>query len=71
MSTIIDTLVCDRSQNDVDRAFLLKHKILTQGLSTLSDDEKTEYMAGMKDIYNHTDPDCAPDDICFRIFSVP
>lgn len=56
MSTIIDTLVCDRSQSDVDHVFSLKHKILTQGLSTLSDDEKTEYMAGMKDIYNHTDP---------------
>lgn len=55
MSTVIDTLVFDRTQADVDRVFTLKNKILTGGLTALSDEEKTEYMAGMKGAYNYQD----------------
>lgn len=53
--SVIDTLVYDRTQSDVDRVFVLKNKILTEGLSSLSEDEKTEYLAGMKGAYNYTD----------------
>lgn len=55
MSTVIDTLVFDRTQADVDRVFTLKNKILTGGLTALSDEEKAEYMAGMKGAYNYQD----------------
>ena len=40
--SIIDNLVYDRTQADVDRVFTLKNKILTEGLSSLSAEEKTE-----------------------------
>lgn len=55
MSTVIDTLIYDRTQADVDRVFALKNKILTEGLNALSAEEKAEYMAGMKGAYNYTD----------------
>lgn len=55
MSTIIDTLIYDRTQADVDRVFTLKNKILTEGLNALSAEELAEYMAGMKGAYNYTD----------------
>lgn len=53
--SVIDNLVYDRTQADVDRVFILKNKILTGGLSALSNEEKAEYMAGMKGAYNYTD----------------
>lgn len=53
--SIIDNLVYDRTQADVDRVFTLKNKILTEGLSSLSAEEKNEYMAGMKGAYNYGD----------------
>lgn len=53
--SIIDNLVYDRTQADVDRVFTLKNKILTEGLSSLSAEEKTEYMAGTKGAYNYGD----------------
>ena len=53
--SIIDNLVYDRTQADVDRVFTLKNKILTEGLSSLSAEEKAEYMAGMKGAYNYGD----------------
>ncbi len=55
MSTVIDTLIYDRTQTDVDRVFTLKTKILTEGLSSLSAEELAEYLAGMKGAYNYTD----------------
>lgn len=55
MNTVIDTLIYDRTQEDVDKVFALKHKILTKGLTALSVEEKDEYMAGMKGAYNYTD----------------
>lgn len=53
--SIINELVFDRTQADVDRVFTLKNKILTKGLSSLSDEEKAEYMTGMKGAYNYED----------------
>lgn len=53
--SVIDTLIYDRTQNDVDRVFELKRKILSQGLSSLTAEEKAEYLAGMKGAYNATD----------------
>lgn len=53
--SIINELVYDRTQADVDRVFTLKNKILTEGLSSLSAEEKAEYLAGMKGAYNYTD----------------
>ena len=53
--SIINELVYDRTQADVDRVFTLKDKILTEGLSSLTDEEKAEYMAGMKGAYNYGD----------------
>lgn len=53
--SVIDTLVYDRTQADVDRVFTLKNKILTGGLTALTAEERTEYMAGMKGAYNYTD----------------
>lgn len=55
MSTVIDTLIYDRTQADIDRLYELKNKILTQGLSALTADEKTEYMNGMRGAYNYGD----------------
>lgn len=48
-------LIYDRTQGDVDRVFTLKRRILTEGLSSLTRDELTEYMSGLKGAYNHTD----------------
>lgn len=53
--SIIDTLIYDRTQEDVDRVFTLKHKILSEGLDSLTPEEKEEYMNGMKGAYNYTD----------------
>lgn len=53
--SVIDNLIYDRTQADVDRVYELKGKILAGGLSSLTDAEKTEYMAGMKGAYNYTD----------------
>lgn len=53
--SVIDELIYDRTQADVDRVFTLKNKILTEGLSALTNEELTEYMAGMKGAYNYTD----------------
>lgn len=53
--SVIDELIYDRTQADVDRVFTLKSKILTGGLSALTSEELSEYMAGMKGAYNYTD----------------
>lgn len=52
---IINELVYDRTQADVDRVFTLRNKILSGGLNALSDEERAEYMAGLKGAYNATD----------------
>lgn len=48
-------LIYDRTQEDVDRVFTLKKKILTGGMTALTDEERTEYLSGLKGAYNHTD----------------
>lgn len=53
--SVIDNLIYDRTQADVDRVSTLTVKILTGGLSSLTDEEKEEYLAGMKGAYNYTD----------------
>lgn len=51
MSTIIDTLVTDRTQADVDRVKALAGK----GFTAMATDEQAEWLAGMKGAYNATD----------------
>lgn len=53
--SVIDTLIFDRTQADVDRVYALKQKILTDGLTSLTAEEKAEYMGGMRGAYNATD----------------
>lgn len=53
--SVIDTLIFDRTQEDVDRVYELRNKILSGGMSALSDEEKDEWLAGMKGSYNYTD----------------
>lgn len=55
MSTVIDTLIYDRTQEDVDRVSTLKTKALTGGWDSLTDDEQDEWLAGMRGAYNYTD----------------
>lgn len=55
MSTVIDTLIYDRTQADVDRVATQRNKILTNGWDSLSEEERTEWLAGMKGSYNATD----------------
>lgn len=51
----ISALVYDRTQEDVDKVKEYKRRMMTGGLSALTADEMTEYMAGMKGCYNYTD----------------
>lgn len=51
MSTIIDTLVTDRTQADVERVKALAAK----GFSAMTADEQAEWLAGMKGAYNASD----------------
>lgn len=48
-------LIYDRTQEDVDRLYALKRKILTEGLNSLTPEEKAEYMGGMRGAYNASD----------------
>lgn len=51
----IAALVFDRTQEDVDKVKEYKRRMMTNGLSALTEDEMTEYMAGMKGCYNYQD----------------
>lgn len=53
--SVIDTLIFDRTQSDVDRVYELRDKILSGGMDSLSNKEKTEWLSGMKGAYNYTD----------------
>lgn len=53
--SVIDTLIFDRTQSDVDRVYELRDKILSGGMDSLSNEEKTEWLSGMKGAYNYTD----------------
>ena len=49
---IIDTLITNRTQADVDYVNTLTAKWLA---GTITNDEKTEWLAGLKGAYNYTD----------------
>lgn len=51
MSTIIDTLITDRTQADVDRV----RELAAKGFAAMTAAEQTEWLAGMKGAYNATD----------------
>lgn len=55
MSTIIDTLITNRTQEDVGRVYELKKKIMDSGLDSLTQAERTEYFSGMRGAYNASD----------------
>jgi len=52
MASVLDTLIYDRTQEDVDRVRELKLKYLD---GTITPSEQTEYIAGLKGAYNSTD----------------
>ena len=51
MSTIIDTLVTDRTQADVERV----RKLAVKGFSAMTAAEQAEWLTGMKGAYNASD----------------
>nr|UWD63001.1 MAG: hypothetical protein [Bacteriophage sp.] len=51
MSTIIDTLITNRTQADVERV----RKLAAKGFSAMTSDERAEWLAGMKGAYNASD----------------
>lgn len=55
MSTVIDTLIFDRTQADVAHLAAQKEKILVNGWNSLTAAEQAEWLAGMRGAYNYTD----------------
>lgn len=55
MGNIIDTLIFNRTQDDVQRVRKITEIALTKGWNALSENQKAEWLAGMKGAYNHTD----------------
>ena len=54
--SVIDTLIFDRTEEDVQRVYELKRRILTSGtLTALTPEEQAEWLAGMKGAYNAVD----------------
>ena len=51
MSTVIDTLITDRTEADVERA----RGLAAKGFSAMTADEQAEWLAGMKGAYNAAD----------------
>lgn len=51
MSTIIDTLITDRTQADADRV----NELAAKGFKAMTADERAEWLAGMKGSYNAAD----------------
>ena len=51
MSTIIDTLVTDRTQADVERV----RELAAKGFAAMTAAERAEWLAGMKGAYNAAD----------------
>lgn len=50
---IIDTLVIDRTEADIDAVKNLRQKILTEGLSSLTQEEYNTWFGGMRGAYHH------------------
>lgn len=53
--SIIDTLVYDRTTSDMEEALRVRNKILSLGLTSLTEAERTAWLGGMKAAYNYTD----------------
>lgn len=51
MSTVIDTLITDRTEADVERA----RELAAKGFSAMTAAEQAEWLAGMKGAYNAAD----------------
>lgn len=51
MSSIIDTLITDRTQADVERV----RELAAKGFAAMTADEQAEWLAGMKGAYNASD----------------
>ena len=51
MSTIIDTLITNRTQADVERV----RELAAKGFSAMTSEEQAEWLAGMKGSYNASD----------------
>lgn len=51
MSTIIDTLITDRTQADAERV----KELVAKGFAGMTADERAEWLAGMKGAYNAAD----------------
>ena len=51
MSTVIDTLITDRTEADVERA----RGLVAKGFSAMTADEQAEWLTGMKGAYNASD----------------
>lgn len=51
MSTIIDTLITNRTQADVERV----RELAAKGFAVMTADEQAEWLAGMKGAYNAAD----------------
>ena len=51
MSTIIDTLITDRTQADVERV----KELAVKGFAGMTTDEQAEWLTGMKGAYNASD----------------
>lgn len=51
MSTVIDTLITNRTQADVERV----RKLAEKGFAAMTADERAEWLAGMKGAYNTSD----------------
>lgn len=51
MSTIIDTLISNRTQADVERV----RELAAKGFAAMTSDEQAEWLAGMKGAYNASD----------------
>lgn len=74
MATVIDTLIFDRTQADVDRMVAQKMRILKNGWDSLTADEQSEWLAGMRGAYNASDLNRvgqAVDFIAGRFISIP
>lgn len=53
MMNVIDTLVIDRTEADVEAVKSLQRKILTEGLSSLTQEEYDTWFGGMRGAYHH------------------
>lgn len=53
--SVIDTLIYDRTLEDVEYAKSLKERVMKNGFSSLSASEQSAYLAGLRGCYNISD----------------